>query len=170
MTKLNVFESIFRSADKPVYTYRRVEIARVLVVTDLSDAEGASLIDQVRSFLSALGEGPEWRHLGGADFGSVGHLLEQVEGAAPDLVVTYRHLHSNAWRWPHGLGEYLDVITQATGIPVLVLPHPDAERALPHAIANTDCVMAITDHLTADARLVDYALRFTAPSGTCWIG
>ncbi|MCH6562381.1 MAG: hypothetical protein IH800_08195 [Myxococcales bacterium] len=169
MAKLNVFESIFRSADKPVYAYGRVEIARVLVVTDLSDAEAAPLVEQVRSFLSVLGEDPEWRHLGGAEFGSVGRLLEQVEGAAPDLVVTYRHLHSNAWQWPHGLGEYLDVLTQATDIPVLVLPHPDAERALPHAIANTDCVMAITDHLTADARLVDYALRFTAPSGTCWL-
>ncbi len=169
MAKLNVFESIFKSADKPVYAYGRVEIARVLVVTDLSDAEGAPLVDQVRSFLSVLGEDVEWRHLGGADFGSVGRLLEQVEGAAPDLIVTYRHLHSNAWRWPHGLGEYLDVLTQATEIPVLVLPHPDAERALPHAIANTDCVMAITDHLTADARLVDYALRLTASSGTCWL-
>ncbi len=169
MTKLDVFESVFRSADKPVYAYGRVEIARVLVVTDLSDAEGAPLVDQVRTFLSVLGEDLEWRHLGGADFGSVGRLLEQVEGAAPDLVVTYRHLHSNAWQWPHGLGEYLDVLTQATDIPVLVLPHPDAERALPHAIANTDCVMAITDHLTADARLVDYALRLTASSGTCWL-
>ncbi|MCZ6714894.1 MAG: hypothetical protein O7B29_13195, partial [Deltaproteobacteria bacterium] len=96
MAKLNVFESIFRSADKPVYTYGRVEIARVLVVTDLSDAEAAPLVEQVRSFLSVLGEDPEWRHLGGAEFGSVGHLLEQVEGAVPDLVVTYRHLHSNA--------------------------------------------------------------------------
>ncbi len=169
MAKLNVFESIFRSADKPVYAYRRVEIARVLVVTDLSDAEGAPLVDRVRTFLSVLGEDLEWRHLGGADFGSVGRLLEQVEAAAPDLVVTYRHLHSNAWQWPHGLGEYLDVLTQATDIPVLVLPHPDAKRALPHAIANTDCVMAITDHLTADARLVDYALRLTASSGTCWL-
>ena len=169
MTKLDTFESAFKSADKPVYEYAHVELRRVLVVTDLSDAEAAPLLDRVRSFLSVLGEDMEWLHLGGPDFASVGALLEQIERAAPDLVVTYRHLHSNAWQWPHGLGEYLDVLTQATDIPVLVVPHPDAERALPHAIANTDCVMAITDHLTADARLIDYALRFTAPSGTCWL-
>ncbi len=169
MTKLDTFESIFKSADKPVYVYARVEFERVLVLTDLSDAEAAPLLDQVRTFLSVLGEDLEWLHLGGGDFASVGSLLEQIERAAPDLVVTYRHLQSNAWQWPHGLGEYLDVLTQATDIPVLVLPHPDAGRALPHAIANTDCVMAITDHLTADARLIDYALRFTAPSGTCWL-
>jgi len=167
MTRLDTFESVFKSADKPVYAYGRVEVGRVLVVTDLSDAEAAPLLAQMRSFLSVLGEDAEWLHLGGADFTSVGSLLERVEGAGPDLVVTYRHLHSNAWQWPHGLGEYLDVLTQATDIPVLVFPHPDAGRALPHAIANTDCVMAITDHLTGDARLIDYALRFTAPSGTC---
>jgi nucleotide-binding universal stress UspA family protein len=169
MTKIDTFESVFKSADKPVYAYGRVEIARMLVVTDLTDAEAAPLIRQVRTFLSVLGENPDWRHLGGADFATVGRLLEQVESAVPDLIVTYRHLHSNAWQWPHGLGTYLDVLTQATDIPVLVLPHPDADRALPHTIANTDCVMAITDHLTADARLVDYALRLTAPSGTCWL-
>jgi len=169
MTKLDGFRSAFKAADKPVYAYRRVEFERVLVVTDLSDVEAAPLLDQVHTFLSVLGDDPEWLHLCGADFASVGNLLERVEGASPDLIVTYRRLHSNAWQWPHGLGEYLDVLTQATPIPVLVLPHPDAGRALPHAIANTDCVMAITDHLTADAHLVDYALRFTEPSGTCWL-
>jgi hypothetical protein len=169
MTKLDTFESVFKSADKPVYVHSRVEIGRVLVVTDLRDTEAAPLLDQVRGFLSVLGEELEWLHLGGPDFASVGALLEGIEAAAPDLVVTYRHLHSNAWQWPHGLGEYLDVLTQATEIPVLVLPHPDAGRALPHAITNTDRVMAITDHLTADARLVDYALRFTEPSGRCWL-
>ncbi len=169
MTKLDVFESVFKSADKPVYAYGHVELGRVLVVTDSSDADAAPLLERLRTFLSVLGEDVEWLHLGGADFANVGNLLEQVEGAAPDLVVTYRHLHSNAWQWPHGLGEYLDVLTQATDIPVLVLPHPDAERALSHAVVNTDCVMAITDQLTADARLVSYALTFTAPSGTCWL-
>ena len=169
MTKLDTFESVFKSADKPVYVHSRVEIGRVLVVTDLRDTEAAPLLDQVRGFLSVLGEELEWLHLGGPDFASVGALLEGIEAAAPDLVVTYRHLHSNAWQWPHGMGEYLDVLSQATDVPVLVLPHPDAGRALPHAVSDTDCVMAITDHLTADARLVDYALRFTAPSGTCWL-
>jgi hypothetical protein len=169
MTKLDTFESVFKSADKPVYVYQPVELGRVLIVTDLSDADAGPIRDQVRSFLSVLGEGVQWFHLGGPGYSSVGELLERVEEAAPDFVVTYRHLHSNAWQWPHGLGEYLDVLAQATDVPVLVLPHPDAGRALPHAIANTDCVMAITDHLTADARLVDYALRFTAPAGTCWL-
>jgi hypothetical protein len=49
MTKIDTFESVFKSADKPVYAYGRVEIARMLVVTDLTDAEAAPLIRQVRT-------------------------------------------------------------------------------------------------------------------------
>lgn len=169
MTKLDTFESVFRSADKPTYAYGQVAIQRVLVVTDLGEQESEALRGQVRAFLSVLGEDVEWQHLGAGEYANVGELLTSIERTAPDLVVTYRHLHSNAWRWPHGLGEYLDVLTQATGVPVLVLPHPDAGHALPHAVANTDCVMAITDHLTAETHLIDYALRFTAPGGTCWL-
>lgn len=169
MTKLDSFESAFRSADKPVYQYGRIEFSRVLILTDLTDSVAAPLIAEVRAFLSVLGDVPDWRHLGSAEYASVGELLDQVEIAAPDLIVTYRHLHSDAWRWPHGLGEYLDVLTQATDIPVLVLPHADAGHALPHTVKNTDRVMAITDHLTADARLVDYALRFTESGGSCWL-
>ena len=34
-------------------------------------------------------------------------LLALVEQERPDLICTYRHLHSGAWRWPYGLGEHL---------------------------------------------------------------
>ena len=57
-------------------------------------------------------------------------------------------------------------MTQATSVPVLVLPHPDADRALPHSVKDTDRVMAITDHLSGDNRLVSYAAALTAPGGT----
>ena len=53
MTKLDIFESTFKSADKPVYSYDRVAIGRALVVTDLSDSEAAPLLERVRSFLQA---------------------------------------------------------------------------------------------------------------------
>ena len=168
MTKLDQFESAFKSADKPIYSYERIEIDRVLVVTDLSDNEAAPVVERVRAFLGVL-SAAVWEHLPGDAFGSVQQLLDCVAERAPDLVVTYRHLHSNAWNWQHSLGEYLDVLTQATEVPVLVLPHPDAERALPHALSDTDRVMAITDHLTGDERLLNYALRLTSAGGTCWL-
>ncbi len=170
MTKLDQFESVFKSADKAVYTYDRPTFDRVLVVTDLNEADTADITSRVRSFLTAIDQaGTRWDTLSGDAFGSVQALLESIEERKPDLIVTYRHLHSEAWRWPYSLGEYLDVMTQATPVPVLVLPHPDADRALAHSIQDTDRVMAITDHLTGDNRLVNMAVAFTEPGGTCWL-
>ncbi len=170
MTNLDQFESVFKSADKAVYTYDRPTFKRVLLVTDLNEADAAGIAGRVRSFLTVIDEaGTRWDSLSGDVFGSVQALLESIEEKRPDLIVTYRHLHSEAWKWPHSLGEYLDVMTQATSVPVLVLPHPDSDRALPHSIKDTDRVMAITNHLTGDNRLVNMAVAFTEPGGTCWL-
>lgn len=170
MTKLDQYESAFRSADKAVYAYERIEPREILLVSDVSGELAESLLDRSRRFLSVLaGDEHRWQRLDGDAFDSVGSLLEAVEGRGPDLIVTYRHLHSTAWQWPYSLGEYLDVLTQATDVPVIVLPHPDAGWALPHSMQNTDQVMAITDHLSGDDRLVNWALRFTEPGGVCWL-
>ena len=170
MTKLDQFESVFKSADKAVYTHDRLRFGSVLLVTDLDAADASTIATRVRLFLSTIDEADSrWETLCGGDFASVQALLETIEAHKPDLIVTYRHLHSEAWQWPYSLGEYLDVMTQATSVPVMVLPHPDAERALPHSVENTDRVMAITDHLTGDNQLVNMALRFTAEGGTCWL-
>ena len=170
MTKIDQYESLFRSADKAVYTYRRVDPRKLLVVSDLDGEAALRFFDRVRSFLGILeSDGQTWSHLAGSAFDSVRALLDQVSLARPDLIVTYRHLHSNAWHWQLSLGEYLDVLTQATQIPVLVLPHPDADQALPHSLGDTDQVMAITNHLTGDDSLVNWALRVTERGGTCWL-
>ncbi len=170
MTNLNQFESAFRAADKAVYTYAPVTIDRVLTVTDLEAAAAADLNRQVRQFLSAI-DRPEtdWTVLDGASFDNIRALLDQVERHRPDLIVTYRHLHSDGWQWPNSLGEYLDVLAQATVVPVVVLPHPDASHALPHSLTDTDKVMAITDHMTGDDRLVNHLVAFTAQNGTGWL-
>lgn len=170
MTSINTFESAFKAADKAVFTYRPVAVDRVLLVTDLARDQAAAMIAPVRAFLSAVDDGKtEWSALGAEDFDNVKSLLDRVEEQRADLIVTWRHLRSDAWRWPFSLGEYLDVLVQATTTPVLVLPHPEAGRELPHTVANTDRVMAMTDHLTGDDRLVNCALAFTQPGGTCWL-
>ena len=170
MTKLDQFQSVFLAADKTVLHYEKLAVERVLVVSDLDGDAAGELLNRVRTFLSVVdGEGTRWARLDGGGFSSVQQLLDAVDEQAPDLVVTYRHLHSSAWQWPHSLGEYLDVLTQATRVPVVVLPHPDAARALPHTLKNIARVMAITDHLSGDHRLVNYALGFTEAGGRCWL-
>ena len=97
MTNLDQFESVFKSADKAVYKYDRPTFDRVLLVTDLNKADAAGIADRVRSFLTVIDEaGTRWNTLYGDDFGSVQALLENIEKLKPDLIITYRHLHSEA--------------------------------------------------------------------------
>ncbi len=170
MSKVDLFESAFRSADKPAFVRAPLTMARILVVTDLDTAASGALLGQVRGYLNAIDGGQiHWAVLDTNGYDNVKNLLEHVEAEKPDLIVTYRHLKSSAWKWPFSLGEYLDVLTQTTTIPVLVLPHPDAAHALPHSVRNTDNVMAITDHLSGDNAIVNVAASFTADGGTCWL-
>ena len=171
MTNVDQFASMFRSATREVFRHERIEIQSVLVVTDLDEDGARAFGEQTRRFLGVIGGEAKivWRHLGRSDFRSAGELLERVESAAPDLICTYRNLHSDAWKWPYSLGTHIDLLTQHTDVPVMLLPHPQAERSAKHANENTDTVMAITDHLTGDDLLVNYALRFAAEAGTVWL-
>lgn len=165
MTNIDQFESVFKAASKPVFEFTPVQIRRVLLVTDLQKNEAETYAGRVRSFLGAIGSGEEvdWRIVLETDFETVGELLERVDAEKPDVICSYRNLRSTAWRWPHSLGVHLDVLTQVTDHPVLVLPHPgDDGGELP---SSTSCVMAITDHMAGDARLVNVAADMTAPGG-----
>lgn len=171
MTNVDQFESMFRSASREVFRHKSVDFESVLVVTD-RDSENATLFgDQVRKFLSVISadEQVRWRDCSGSEFQSAGELLALIETAGPDLICTYRNLHSNAWKWPYSLGTHVDLLTQHTDVPVLLLPHPEAQRAADHALENTDTVMAIADHLTGDDRLVNFAVRMTESDGTLWL-
>lgn len=165
MTKVDQFESVFRAAAKTPFEYELVAVESALVVTDRTGDAATDFGDRVRSFLSVLdrGENVRWRTVHGGEYQTVPELLELIEGERPGLICTYRHLHSESWRWPYTLGEYIDVLTQATTTPVLVLPHP--ERPPERPVSDTDVVMAMTDHLVGDHGLVNWAARFTDHEG-----
>ena len=170
MTNVDQFESVFKAATKTSFAYRAIEIGKVLLVTDLDEDPAQQLSDQVRTFLRVLGEDKSvnWRTIQGDKFQTVKELLDLVEKEGPDLICAYRHLHSEAWRWPYSLGEELDVLTQITSSPVLILPHPKAQP-LDEILKETRSVMAITDHLTGDHRLVNFAVHFTEEKGTLFL-
>ena len=171
MTNVDQFESMFRAASREVLRYERVNIESILVVTDRDEAGAKQFGDRIRRFLGAVSadERVRWRDVRGSEFQTAGELLELVESAAPDIICTYRNLHSGAWKWPYSLGAHVDLLTQHTDVPVMLLPHPEAERSAEHAIENTDTVMAIADHLTGDHRLVNYAVRLTENDGVLWL-
>ena len=169
MTRVDQFESAFRAADKPVFEFLQPVVERVLVVTDLRGASAIAFRDQVRDFLAVLGNGVQWDLDDGDSFDTIEMLLERVNERKPDLICTYRNLHSGAWRWPYSLGEYLDVLTQIVACPVLVLPHPRVTRTNGHTLQGTDIVMAVTTHMAGDNSLVNNAAGFTNDDGTLWL-
>jgi len=171
MSTVDQFSSQFRSAAKEIYTFKPIELKQILVVNDGDDGTSQAFLAKVRQLLTSLEEkgSVEWEVLRGEDFRTVQDLLNAIERIRPDLIVTYRHLHSDAWQWPYSLGEHLDVMTQVTPSPVLVLPHPRREGGVLEGLKNTDRVMAITDHLTGDHRLVDFAVHFTEKNGTLFL-
>ena len=168
MTRIDQFESVFKSADKPVFRYEPFAVGSALAVTDL-DGDGAeSFRSLVRKYLGASGEEglPPLQVVRGDEFGSIEDCLKIIDRDKPGLICTYRGLHSDCWRWGHSLGSYVEVLTQTVNIPVLVFPHPGSAAAL--SADGDDCsrVMAMTDHLAGDSRLVNAALFFTPASGT----
>ncbi len=168
MTQVDQFESAFRAASKPVYRPAVVELERVLVVTDLPPQDAQAYGQRIEAFLrhAAGADTARYDTIAGVEARTTGQLLQLVEDAAPNLICAYRNLFSDGWQWPHSLGEALDLLTQTSEAPVLVLPHPRAGREAEHALQNTNHVMAVADHLAGDDRLVNWAVAMTEQGGS----
>ena len=165
MSKLDEFASIFRSADKAQYTHAGVEVRRVALFTDVAAEPSRRFCADVKGLLTSLSTDIEWVVVDGDQYRLIDELLGHVERIKPDLICAYRNLHGRARRFAFSLGGHVDVLTQATTTPVLLLPDPDEEHRLPASCKNTDRVMVLTDHLTGSDRIVSYGVRFTEDAG-----
>ncbi len=103
------------------------------------------------------------------DFKSAEDLLAIINHSAIDLIVTYRNLHSETWRYPYSLGEHLDVMLQKTKTPVLVIPHPKAGYGRDNALDNCHSVVVVTDHMVNDHHLVQYGLALISEPGRLYL-
>ena len=168
MTRIDQFESVFKSADKPVFRYEPFSVGSPMVLTDLDDEAAESFAVLAGKYAGAGGsrEISAQRVIKGADFSTIEECLELIAVGKPDLICTYRGLHSDCWRWGQSLGSYVEVLTQTVSVPVLVFPHPAAAEMLSAAEAGCRHVMAMTDHLAGDICLVNAALFFTPAQGT----
>jgi hypothetical protein len=166
MPTVDQFESVFKSASKLPFVYEPRRFARILVVTDTNTANAERIGERVRHFLGTLDGRSQWLSAPAEDSETVEALLALVDRQRPDLLVTYRNLHSAAWQWPHSLGRHLDVLTQTAHCPVMVLPHPNDEAVFDAAMNHTRVVMAATGHLAGDGRLVNCAVSLAEPGGT----
>jgi nucleotide-binding universal stress UspA family protein len=158
--KIDDFESLFRSAAKPVFEYQEVRLARVVLVSDQEDARG--LAEAVEAFFRHLDVAADHLALvtlGSSDWSDVATLLRRIEQISPELVVTHRLLRDDR-SLHHSLGSVVDTLTQAIDVPVLLLP----DRA--GALDPVRTVMVVTDHLTGDHRLVSWAVHLAPDDGT----
>jgi len=171
MSTLDQFESVFNAAAKDAFTPQNIKIKRVLIIQDLPEALQDDLLYLVKGFLSVLEKNTEveWKLFGRTEQSKIHDMLEAVENNRPDLIVTYRHLHCDAVDWAYGLGTHIDVLTQATTTPVLILPNLDRNNLNNNSLKNTKQVMAVTDHLAGDHSLVNYSALFTQTGGTLFL-
>ncbi len=169
MTKVDQFESIFRSALHDTYEYTLIDVKSVLVVTDLEAEAAKSFLKEIQGFLNILGTSVTWTVLNKSDYSTTEELLDKVSAHNPDLICSYRNLFSKDWKFKHSLGSFLDVLVQQTQGPVMVLPHPEAGYKYDHALQDTDRIMALTDHLSGDHNLINYAVRFAPIDGKVYL-
>lgn len=156
---IDEFDSMSRTAEREPFAYVEVPLRRATLVTDGTPQEAELLKQAIIAFIPRLQSVSHWRYLTADDYHDVGELLDKLNNERTDLVVTYRHLQERSFVPQHSLGVYLDVLTQASSIPVLVLPGTAAE---PISLKGKVCdrVMVVTDHISGEHALVNHGARF----------
>jgi len=166
--QIDEFESMFRRAEREPFVFVDVPINSVALVTDGTVTEAEQQKASLLRFLPGLEAAETWRLIVETDYANVGELSQRIGERQTDLIVTYRHLQEKALVPQHSLGVYLDVLTQTSLIPVLVLPGTAAE---PASFGERSCkrVMVVTDHISGDNRLIHYGVRMCAAGGSIWL-
>ena len=161
---LDEFESVFRRAEQDSFIYSERKIDHVLLILDEQHEQVDVTIEALKKFSSKLAAVEKWDTLRVGTGTTVKKLEEDVQGSPADLLITWRHLHEEAIVPRCSLGVYVDMLTQATDFPILLLP---GSVVSPATIQGRTCqtVLAATDHLAGDHRLINYAAALTDPHG-----
>ncbi len=166
--QIDEFESMFRRAERETFTFADIPINSIALITDRDQVATETLQQTVLKFMPRLESAASWHAITGDTYANVGELLQRIDDQQLDLIITYRHLQEQSLVPRHSLGVFLDVLTQSTSIPVLVLP---GTAAKPVSIAERYCnrVMVVADHISGDNRLINYGVRMCSPGGTIWL-
>jgi nucleotide-binding universal stress UspA family protein len=166
MHKLDEYESVFRASSKARFVYQKILLNKALLITDVDREESERLLEKVQKFLRDTHKGDQvsWEILRRGDYQGMRNLLEKIEAVAPDLVITQRCLTEEEKNPPFSLGQYLDVLTQVTTLPILVLPDQESAH-FESALERLGEIVVVTDHLTGDNRLINWGGRFVPREG-----
>ena len=168
MDHIDEFESMFRRAERESFQHVTIPIESVVFVTDQSASESERRRHEIQEFMPLLRGVNSWREISGDQYSNVAELLAKLDEQQTDMVITYRHLQEQSLVPQHSLGVFLDVLSQVTTIPVLVLPgtstHPE-----PLTGKLCDRVMVVADHISGDNGLINYGSRMCPDDGTLWL-
>ncbi len=166
--QIDEFESRFKRAARDPFQYQDIPISSLTLVTDGTADDARAQESELFAFLPHLETATTRRHVLGADYDSVSDLLQFLSANPTDLIVTSRHLQERELVPRHSLGVFVDVLTQATTVPVLLLPGAAGNRV---SLNNHQCrnVMVVTDHIAGDSRLVNYGASFCPQRGELWL-
>ncbi len=161
---LDEFESVFRRAEQEQFVYTEKKIDHVLLILEERQTQTDSTIDALKQFSDTLSKVEKWETLQVGPGTTVQNLEEKVKKSTADLLITWRHLHEKEVVARCSLGTYVDMLTQATDFPILLLP---GSAASPATIQGRKCdtVLAATDHLAGDHRLVNFAAAMANRNG-----
>lgn len=161
MLKLDHFASIFRAADKETIAIREREIVKVLIVTDVGYEKSLEIWERWRAFFFQT---VTVRVLHGEESLDISTITEKLDEADCDLIVSYRCLHSENWRYPHAIGSYVEVITQLTSKPVLLMPHIREDTK---DYAPPESIVLLSNDLTKASDALAWACCFRGHRSRC---
>jgi len=163
MSKIDQFESLFRSAVHSHYTPRSYPIREVLVLTDLPEGEDTSYLSQLEPFFEGVNAELKLKLVPREQSESIEQLIELIKAQDADLICTYRNLHTPYGPFPYTLGGHIEVLTQVCEAPILLTARPEqlggARMEPPHR------VMALTDHFEEHPHLIDAATAMIKSPG-----
>ena len=164
---LDKYESVFRGSLKDKFVYQEIPLKKILFITDDPPKKSETLAKKVQSFLHRVADQNllEWKTVSGDDYDSIPQLLQICEREKPDLIVTYRHLKQKHKNLRFSIGVYLDMLTQATAFPVLILPYLEDKSGYDSVMKDTTSVTVVTTHITDEHKLVNYGLFLTEKDG-----
>jgi hypothetical protein len=151
MLKMDHFASIFRAADKELLLISEVLLSKVVLVTDVSREESLEIWERWKGILP---NDVELVLFDQETSRSLSNLVQRIDTLGCDLIITYRCLHSDAWKYPFAIGSHVEVLTQVSSCPVLLMPDP---RENMDPFTDASLIMLMSGDLSQEGELVGLA-------------
>ena len=168
MDHIDEFESLFKRSQREQYQHTDIGIKSVTFINDTDQQEALLIQRSIVKCFPCFDETQSWHYLCADDYSNVDEMVKGLQRDQSDMLVTYRHLNEQSMIPQHSLGVYLDVLTQVSTVPVLVLPGTSLN---PVSLDNRKCahVMVVADHILGDANLINYGVAMLQDPGVLWM-